>query len=186
VLLLLFSLSLLLTRLLFQLLRETATKQVESNQPCLERIAKVLQTFVADELADLLGDAPAEQNPSALIAENLPCPRLTGAVFSPTGKLVLFCNYGKKMPPAVRTMEDFLSHDKGDLGGGTAQSPFFSIPDIFYGQGWGVDDNMSKMLRKNTRSPSATAPTDVRVSRPQEEVRVALISSSCSLSFSSR
>lgn len=139
----------------------------------------MLQAFVSDELPDLLGEATPEQNPSTMIAENLPCPRLTGAVFSPRGmasltwlsnshvtkgRLLLFSNFAKKLPIVVRTMEDYLSHDKGELG--STQSPFFSIPDIFYGQGWGVDDNAQiKMLRKNNN----------RSAMRQEEVRNAIL-----------
>lgn len=73
------------SQLLLQLLRETATKQVEANQPCLERTARVLQAFVADELPDLLGELPTESNASTIIAENLPSPRITGAAFDPVG-----------------------------------------------------------------------------------------------------
>ena len=82
---------------------------------------------------------------------------------------MLFSNFAKKLPASVRTMEDFLSHDNGELG--PSQSPFFSIPDIFYGQGWGVEDNaqIGKLLRKSTRSPSVVGGTTQY--RIQEEVR---------------
>jgi hypothetical protein len=66
----------------------------------------------------------------------------------------MFSNFAKKLPMVVRTMEDFLSHDKGELG--PTQSPFFSIPDIFYGQGWGVDDSQLKMLHQRKMPRPAT------------------------------
>lgn len=79
---------------------------MEANQPCLDRTAKVLQAFVEDELPDLLGELPVEQNPSTMVAENLPCPRLTGAVFSPRGNDVVF----------LRTSSRLLTHAISQVG----------------------------------------------------------------------
>ena len=62
----------------------------------------------------------------------------------------MFSNFAKKLPLTVRTMEDFLSHDKGELTPGP--SNFFNVNDLFYGTNED-STHIGKLLRR-TRSPA--------------------------------